>query len=79
LVQTRGYDQLSEYMAQFQEQFPGCYFETKYFLQHHGRSIARWDMKNDKGEAISEGISFAEYSDNGLLIAETGFYEVPEE
>ena len=79
LMQTKGYEELSDYMAQFQEQFPGCYFETKYFLQHNGRSMARWDMKNDKGEAVSEGTSFAEYNHKGLLVAETGFYETPEE
>lgn len=77
-VEVSGHDALSDYMAQFHEQFPGCYFETTYFLAHHDKSISRWNLKNDVGEVLSEGISFATYNEQGRLLSETGFYDTPE-
>ena len=82
-IQTKGHDELAQYMEQFHQQFPGCRFKTHYFLAHHRCSnrcsIARWHMVNDNDEIVSEGISYGVYNDEGLLTAETGFYETPEQ
>ena len=79
LIQTKGHEQLAQYMEQFHQQFPGCYFKTHYFLAHHNCSIARWHMVNGNDEIMSEGISYGTYNDKGLLTTETGFYETPEQ
>lgn len=77
LIQTAGHAALIEYMLGFHQQVPGGQFRTKYFLAHHDRSIARWDMLSGDGAVVSEGISYGEYSAQGRLVAMTGFFEVP--
>lgn len=75
-----GHDALIEHMHGFHAQVPGAYFRTKYFLEHHGRSIARWDMVVDvpAGEptVLSEGMSYGEYDAGGKLVTMTGFFDV---
>lgn len=78
VAQTNGLDELSAYMEQFHEQYPGCYFETTHFQAHNLRSIARWDMKNADGEVLGDGMSYATYNEAGMITAETGFYEIPQ-
>ncbi|MBL1240804.1 MAG: nuclear transport factor 2 family protein [OCS116 cluster bacterium] len=75
LVVTKGWDELTEYMLEFHQQIPGGYFDTHYFLAHHDKSIAKWDMKTGDGTKIGEGISYGHYNADGKLIAMTGFYE----
>ena len=78
LTLTINLNELSEYMSQFHEQFPGYFFETQHFLSHHQHSIARWEMKDSHGQTISKGISHGRYNDQGFLISATGFYDTPE-
>lgn len=77
LTVAHGWQQLTDYMAQFHEQIPGGHFVTREFIAHHDCSIARWDMMNGKGEKISDGMSYGKYDDEGRLHKMTGFFEVP--
>jgi hypothetical protein len=77
ITRADGHDALIAYMLSFHEQVPGGHFETTYFLAHHDRSIARWNMRNGAGAVVSEGVSYGEYDAQGKLAAMTGFFEVP--
>ncbi len=76
LAECDGRDALLAYMLEFQKQVPGGYFETTYFLAHHGRSIAKWNMLDRSGQAIGHGVSYGEYGSGGELITMTGFFDV---
>jgi hypothetical protein len=78
LTQARGWDELAQYMASFQQQIPGGHFVTQEFFSHHGRSAARWKMLSGDGAPLGEGISYAEYDEQQRLVAMTGFFETPE-
>jgi hypothetical protein len=75
--QREGHAQLLEHMVEFHAQVPGGHFETKYFLAHHDRSIARWNMLSASGDVLGEGISYGEYGADGKLLTMTGFFETP--
>lgn len=77
LAQTEGWDALLDYMLDFHQQVPGGHFQTDYFLAHHNKSIARWQMKNGNNETLGEGISYGEYNSQGKLVSMTGFFEPP--
>jgi hypothetical protein len=77
LVQAKGWDELLQYMLDFQQQIPGGHFLTEQFIEHHQRSIARWKMLNADAVAIGDGVSYAEYDAQGRLVAMTGFFEPP--
>jgi|ERR1043166_1401785 hypothetical protein len=77
LTQTEGHDALIAYMESFHAQLPGGHFETVYFLAHHDRSIARWNMRDGDGAIVGEGVSYGEYDAHGKLVAMTGFFEAP--
>lgn len=77
LAHTEGHNALVDYMLGFHEQIPGGHFETTYFLDHHDRSIAKWQMKNGADEIVGDGASFGEYDAQGRLISMTGFFETP--
>ena len=77
LAECRGHQALTDYMLDFHQQVPGGHFRTTYFLAHHDRSIARWDMVDGQGHKIGEGVSYGEYAANGTLVAMTGFFDVP--
>ncbi|CCN72160.1 hypothetical protein [Vibrio nigripulchritudo] len=79
LTQARTKNDLVQYMLDFHQQIDGGHFVTTYFLSHHNKSVAKWNMCNRQGEILGEGISFGEYNEQGKLIAETGFFEVPEQ
>ena len=74
-TERTGWEELAEWMTEFQRQFPGGYFETVYFQAHHGKSIAHWEMKDADGITLDQGTSFGEYTDSGKLIRMTGFYK----
>lgn len=78
LAECPGHDALLAYMHEFHKSVPGGHFKTTYFLAHHGRSIAKWDMLNHSGQAIGHGVSYGEYDAGGKLVAMTGFFDVPE-
>ena len=75
LIKTQGWDELEAYMLNFQQQIPGGYFVTTYFLAHSNKSIARWEMKNGSNNVLGDGISYGEYNERGKLISMTGFFE----
>jgi hypothetical protein len=72
---AEGHEQLVDYMLGFHQQVPNGWFDTTYFLAHHGRSIAKWNMIDGKGQVIGDGMSYGEYDEQGLLTAMTGFFE----
>ena len=75
LVQSHGYDELIAYMTAFHQQIPGGHFVTTQFQEHHDRSIASWNMVDSDGNIVGDGISYAEYSDDGRVRAINGFYQ----
>lgn len=79
LTQTKGWDALIQYMLEFHQQIDGGHFVTTYFLSHHNKSMAKWNMCNRNGDVLGEGVSFGEYDHNGKLKAETGFFELPDQ
>ncbi len=77
LAECRGQEALEAYMTDFHRQVPGGYFETTWFLAHHGRSIAKWNMMARDGEKIGDGVSYVEYDAAGKLTSISGFFDVP--
>lgn len=77
-VRTEGWDELEAYMLDFHRRIPGAHFVTAYFLAHHNKSIARWEMRNAENVLLGDGISYGEYNDNGNLVCMTGFFESPQ-
>lgn len=77
LVESKGHAALIEHMLGFHQQVPGGHFQTTYFLAHHDRSIAKWNMLSADGAVMSDGVSYAEYDPQGKLVAMTGFFETP--
>jgi len=77
LVHTVGWDALDTYMQDFQRQVPGGHFVTTWFLAHHDRSIAKWEMRDAAASVLGHGVSYAEYADDGKLRAMNGFFETP--
>lgn len=75
LVQLTGWDALVQYMLEFHEQIPGGHFVTTWFLAHHGRSVARWNMVDGAGTVHGDGVSYVEYDDDGRLVSMTGFFD----
>jgi SnoaL-like domain len=78
LARADGHDALVEYMSKFHEQVPGGCFETMYFLAHHDRSIAKWNVRDGRDAIVGEGVSYGEYDGRGRLVAMTGFFEAPQ-
>ncbi|MEK8033803.1 nuclear transport factor 2 family protein [Ideonella sp. DXS29W] len=76
LAECEGHEALIAYMLDFHQQVPGGHFETTYFLAHHGRSVAKWNMRDGQGRKIGDGVSFGEYAASGQLVAMTGFFDV---
>ena len=75
LMVADGHVQLVDYMLNFHQQIPGGHFVTTYFLAHHDRSIAKWNMLDGAGNITGDGATFGEYNERGLLVAMTGFFE----
>jgi len=76
-VKTEGWEALAANMLGFHQQVPGGHFVTTYFLAHSDKSITRWEMRNQEGEMIGDGISYGEYNTEGKLTSMTGFFEAP--
>ncbi|WP_035056322.1 nuclear transport factor 2 family protein [Andreprevotia chitinilytica] len=77
LVQAKSWNELIAYMENFHQQIPGGHFVTTYFLAHHQKSIANWEMKTADNITIGTGTSYGEYNDQGKLISMNGFFENP--
>lgn len=71
---ANGYQELSNYMKEFQVQFSGASFITTAINSHHDRSLMHWNMINDKHEVVSNGISFVEHKNNKIKQI-TGFFK----
>ncbi len=78
LVQTNGWDELATYMENLQQQVPGVHFVTSYFQSHHDRSIAKWEMRSGDNTPITQGVSYGEFNEDGMLVSMSGFYELPQ-
>ncbi|RQP21944.1 nuclear transport factor 2 family protein [Piscinibacter terrae] len=77
LVHAIGWDALDNYMQDFQRQVPGGHFVTTWFVAHHDRSVAKWEMRGADGSVLGHGVSYAEYADDGKLRAMNGFFDTP--
>lgn len=77
-MEAQGFDELAGYMLEFHKQVPGGHFVTTYFLAHHNRSVAKWNMVGGSGEVLGEGVSYGEYNAAGKLTTMTGFFDTPE-
>ena len=73
-----GWEELVEYMLEFHRQVPGGHFVTTWFLEHNKQSIAKWEMRDGEGKFVQDGVSYGVHNNEGLIVAETGFFEVPE-
>lgn len=69
-----GRDALSGYMAQFQASVPGGQFHIRSILHHHDRSLAQWALTGASGSVLQMGTSFGAISDDGRLLAISGFF-----
>lgn len=72
-IALSGIDDFSDYMAGFQSNAPNTGFEIREVIDHHGRTLAHWEMVSD-GALIGTGTSFAEVSEDGRLAHITGFF-----
>lgn len=77
LVHAAGWDALAAYMDDLQRQLPGGHFVTTWFQAHHGRSVAKWQMRGADAVVLGEGVSYAEYDGDGRLRAMNGFFDTP--
>ena len=73
-IELNGFEQLSDYMTQFQKEFAGASFIITDFIEHHNRSLAHWNMVNSENEVVANGTDFATY-ENGKLKQITGFFK----
>lgn len=78
-TETRGWNELERWMADFHANMPGTRFATQTFAAHHGRSVARWRMLSATGVALGEGISYGEYDAEQRLVAMSVFFDSPEQ
>lgn len=78
-VHAAGVTAIMEYMTGFQQTMPGGHFVTRLFVEHHGRSLAHWDMTLGDGTVVGTGASFATYGSDGKLTSMTGFFDAPTE
>lgn len=77
LAVAHGHESLVGYMLDFQRQVPGGHFVTTAFRSHHDASLAQWDMVGGDGTVLGHGTSVGRYDERGLLVAMTGFFDVP--
>ena len=78
LITASGWDELVTYMAGFHQQIPGGHFVTQTFSCHNNKSIATWEMRDENGVTLGDGVSYGEYNEQGVLVAMIGFFETPE-
>jgi len=78
LATARGWEELTAYMLEFHRQIPGGHFVTTEFLTHNNKSVARWEMRDNKDAVLGTGISYGEYTESGRLHQMTGFYPLPQ-
>lgn len=69
-----GLEALSNYMGKFQLDAPGGRFVITEAYEHHGQSLAYWQMLNEEGMVMMNGTSYALLSDEGKFQSLTGFF-----
>jgi len=69
-----GLDNISDYMAQFQQQIPGGFFKIKQQTEHNQKLLTQWELFNANDEIIMQGTSYGEYDLKGYLFKMTGFF-----
>jgi hypothetical protein len=77
LIQTIGYEQLSRYMSELQNNVLGVKFATTDFKNHHDRSLAHWNMLDGEGNCLTQGASYGLYGSDGRLTQMSGFFDPP--
>ena len=73
-IELKGFNQLSNYMKEFQKQFEGASFEVTALEFHHDSVMANWNMLDAKNQIVADGVDFAKISD-GRLTQITGFFK----
>ena len=71
-----GLSDFTAHIERFQNQFPGAYFETRSFIEHHGQSVAQWMMHGKDGSDVLPGTSVARYGDDGKMTHIAGFWKL---
>jgi len=70
-----GYEELSEYMAGFQQSIPsGSKFQIHALFHHNDRTLTKWALHGPDGSILQHGQSFGALSPDGRLHAITGFF-----
>ena len=72
-----GYEQLANYMDEFQKNIPGGHFVVRSFVAHHNQSLAEWELLDGHGALIHKGTSYAHYGDDAKLRQMSGFFDAP--
>ena len=57
-IELEGHEALCEYMQEFHQQMPEVRFELTRFICHHRKSIACWQLINNKGIELFSGVSY---------------------
>lgn len=74
MVAVKGTRAFSDHIGQFQQDIPGGRFKITEALEHHGCSLAHWDMLGPDGAVMIKGTSFATHSEDGKFASFTGFF-----
>ena len=67
---------LIAHIEEFQKAYPGAYFVTHKFMEHHGQSIAEWMMYAKDGSEFLPGTSVARYGADGRLTDLAGYWKL---
>lgn len=77
---VEGREAVSAYMDGFQQTFPpGSAFRVRSVHHHNGRTLAHWSLHGPDGTILQRGTSFGTLSDDGRLLAITGFFYTSDE
>ncbi len=69
-----GADAFSDHIGQFQKDIPGAKFVMTSVLEHHGKTLAQWDLVGADGKVMMKGTSFATLTEDGKFSSFTGFF-----
>lgn len=68
-----GYIQLSDYMAEFQQNVPSGKFVTTKFEQHHDSCLVHYNLLDADGSVLTTGASYGMFGADGRLVQMVGF------
>lgn len=63
-------------LQEFQQKFPGAYFETNHLFAQHRRCLAEWTMRDSSHAQLLAGRTYARLNDQGLIKDLAGFWEL---